>query len=64
MEKMTQYAQQYQLAGDRGFAVGQPAADDMATAQTAALEALRDHWWVRWQQGSTVGGPGSDLRGG
>jgi hypothetical protein len=34
-------------------AVGQPAAEDMAAVQTAALEALRDHWWVQWQQGST-----------
>jgi hypothetical protein len=34
-------------------AVGQPTADDMAAAQTAVLEARRDHWWVQWQQDST-----------
>jgi hypothetical protein len=34
-------------------AVGQPAAEDMAAARTAALTLLRDHWWVQWQQGST-----------
>jgi hypothetical protein len=34
-------------------AVGQPAVDDSAIAQTAALDTLRDHWWVQWQQGST-----------
>jgi hypothetical protein len=83
MEKMTQYARQYQLdqaelhqiidkltleqqhvaeqVAQRvaeqvpaiAAAVGQPAAEDMAAAQIAALEALRDHWWVQWQQGST-----------
>jgi hypothetical protein len=34
-------------------AVGQPAADDPAIAQTAVLDALHDHWWVQWQQAST-----------